>query len=87
MIIANIYAPNTNQKCFYQTLMGKLEPYRQNPLLICGVLHPTLDSFNPARKCSTSLSSLLHTEDFYDPCRCLYNTEGDYTFYSHMQKA
>lgn len=39
MTIANVYSPNTNQKSFYKTIMKKLEPFRQGPVIICGELY------------------------------------------------
>lgn len=77
-----IYAPNTNQKHFYRAVMEKLEPFKQGFLIICGdfnqIADSTLDSSNRSRKCSTALSSLMHSED--TPWRCLHGVERDYTF-------
>lgn len=91
MTIANIYSPNTNQKCFYKTIKKKLEPFKQGSLIICGdfnqITDPLLDASNPVCKRSTSLYSLIHTEDLYDPWRCFHDTERDYTYFSHTQNA
>lgn len=70
MTIVNIYAPNTNQRQFYKTVMEKLKPFQQSALVICGdfnqLVDPLLDSSNPTHKQSTALSSLLCL-DLYDP--------------------
>lgn len=79
IIIANIYSPNTNQHRFYKTMMKKLEPFKRCPLVICGdfnqIVDPLLDNSNLVRKCSTSLSSLIDSEDLYDPWRALHDTK------------
>lgn len=89
-IILNTYAPNTDQKSSYKSVMHKLQHYARDQLIICGdfndLVDPSLDSTNTKRKRFTALSSLLLLEHLYDPLRCQHGNEKVYSFYSHAQK-
>lgn len=82
--------PITTKNYFYDMISEKLTPFRQTTLIKCTdfnqTFDPTLDSSNHAHTRSTALSSLLGSEDLYDPWPCLQDTESDYTFYSCAHK-
>lgn len=62
--LVNVYAPNTSQRKFYKMLRGKLDPYKNNALVMCfdfnGIPNPTLDSTNPDRHRASALSSFIN---------------------------
>lgn len=82
-IIVNIYAPMSTINRSISLYYKKIHHCPRDQIIICGdfnkVIDPQMYSSNTKRRKSTTLSSPISLKDLYDPWRCHYSTERDYS--------
>lgn len=94
VILANIYAPNWDNRQFFQNIFSLLPDLDRYNLILGGdfsyVLRPTLDRSHPSHNTGTSLNNsaqcinaFLQTYGMAGPWRFKHPTSKQFSFFSH----
>lgn len=94
VLLANIYAPNWDDKGFIDRIISSLPNLTSHRLILGGdmncVMDPTLDRSSskqrPPSRMAKALSMFMKQVGCIDPWRFLYPTSKEYSFFSHVHQ-